>query len=179
MATYDIDLQQVRKTFIFEKTAEAEKQRERLWNEMDRDKNGFINLVQLEEGLKKHSCCPKFLECRPSIIRAFNAAKAAYKGKDSLNPDQINRAEFRLVLEYLRQYIEYYKATYEGKPDNGRVTFEDFKRLTPLFEAFIGETKDYRAMYDEIDVNNDNNALFDEMCEWAIRKSLEREDNSV
>jgi len=44
------------------------------------------------------------------MLRAFNAAKAKVKSKSKYGDDYVERAEFRFLLKYLRQYFEYWIA---------------------------------------------------------------------
>eukprot|EP00694_Reclinomonas_americana_P004232 EC791782.1.p1 GENE.EC791782.1~~EC791782.1.p1 ORF type:complete len:96 (+),score=21.64 EC791782.1:3-290(+) len=42
-------------------------------------------------------------------MRAFQAAKAAYRGKSRRGDDYVQRVEFGLLLRYLREYFELYE----------------------------------------------------------------------
>jgi len=45
--------------------------------------------------------------CKPVLIRAFNASKDSVKSKSKYGDDYVTREEFRLLLVYLRMYFEY------------------------------------------------------------------------
>lgn len=48
-------------------------------------------------------------DCKPAIMRAWQAAKRAAKTKSRLGDDYVERIEFRLLLSYLRGFFELYQ----------------------------------------------------------------------
>ena len=46
-----------------------------------------------------------------------------------------------------------------------------------MMEKWVGEIVDIEACFREIDVNGGGFVLFDEFCEWAIKKSLDLDDD--
>jgi hypothetical protein len=45
---------------------------------------------------------PKLFDIKPVIIRAFIAARDKVKSRHSYGDDYVSRAEFRLLLKYMR-----------------------------------------------------------------------------
>jgi hypothetical protein len=80
----------------------------------------------LRHTLKLHD----FFDNKPAITRAFEAAKVASKSKKKYGADYVEYgAEFRLLLFYLREYLEYYIAFRECDiDDDDRVSIQEFKQ---------------------------------------------------
>jgi hypothetical protein len=77
---------------------------------MDVNNNGLLSLAELDKGMKDIIRLPLLFKTKPVMLRAFNAAKAKVKSKSKYGDDYVERAEFRFLLKYLRQYFEYWIA---------------------------------------------------------------------
>jgi len=77
---------------------------------MDVNNNGLLSLAELDKGMKDIIRLPLLFKTKPVMLRAFNSAKAKVKSKSKYGDDYVERAEFRFLLKYLRQYFEYWIA---------------------------------------------------------------------
>ena len=76
---------------------------------MDVNGNGYLSLAEIDKGLRDVLRLDSIFSCKRAIMRAFQAAKNAAKTKSKHGADYVERIEFRLLLQYLRQYFEYYQ----------------------------------------------------------------------
>ncbi len=61
-------------------------------------------------------------------MRAFQMAKKSVKSKSKHGVDYIERKEFRIFLQYLRQFFEYQEAFKRIDENNDqRISLEEFK----------------------------------------------------
>ena len=174
----NIDWALIRKQLPFEKTPQQEAQRDELWKEIDLNGNSYVSLAELDKGLRDVLHCYQIFECKPTIIRAFTAAKDAVANKKPHGDFYIDRSEFRLCLLYLRQYFEYFQAfSRVDVDDDRRIDRNEFIANKAMIERWVGPIKNADATFKEIDKNAGGFILFDEFCEWAIRKNLDLEDD--
>ena len=63
----------------------------------------YISLAETDKGLRDILKLEEIFDCKPAIMRAFQAAKDAHKNsKARLGADFVTKPEFRILLEYLR-----------------------------------------------------------------------------
>ena len=174
----NIDWPLIRKQLPFEQTPEQNAMRDKLWKLVDINGNSYVSLAELDKALRDVFHCYQVFECKPVIIRAFTAAKHAVGNKKQHGDFYIDRSEFRLVLLYLRQYFEYFQAFSRiDANDDRRISREEFISAKQMIERWVGPIKNPDATFKEIDTNKGGFILFDEFCEWAIRKNLDLEDD--
>ena len=65
---------------------------------------------QVDKGIRDVLQSDELFDCKPAIHRAFHFAKNKSQGESEHGPDYIEFREFRLFLQTLRQYFEYYQA---------------------------------------------------------------------
>lgn len=112
---------------------------------------------------------PKLFDIKPVIIRAFIAARDKVKSRHSYGDDYVSRAEFRLLLKYLRQYFEYWIAFDRVDSDQDRrIGFNEFVAAKNIIERWGINMNNPDIMWSEIDTNGGGQVLFDEFCQWAI-----------
>ena len=174
----NIDWALLRKQLPYKRTPEAKAKRDALWSQVDINGNGYASLAEVDKALRDSLQCSQIFDCKPVIIRAFNAAKGASKNNKAHGADYIDRAEFRLLLAYLRQYFEYYQAFCRvDKDDDNRIDRQEFASAIPTMQKWVGPIADADATFSEIDKNGGGIILFDEFCAWAIKKNLDLEDD--
>ena len=111
-------------------------------------------------------------------MRAFQLAKDSGNSTHEAGDDYIELCEFKFFLIALRQYFEYWVAFTTVDSDNDRrITLEEFKMCQSKIEAWVGKIDDVEKTFAEIDDNRGGHVLFDEFCTWAIKKSLDLEDD--
>ena len=78
-------------------------------------------------------------------------------------PDYLEFREFRLFLQTLRQYFEYYAAFDEIDTSNDRrITLDEFRWAQQTLEKWVGKIHDMEAEFDSIDGNHGGFIMFDE-----------------
>jgi len=145
---------------------------------MDRNGNGYLSLSEVTQGVLYVVKLPEPFDLKPVINRAFLDAKDKCKSKSKYGPDYVERREYRLLLKYLRAYFEYWVAfDLLDTSDDRRVDFEEFKKCKDKLESWGIDMSDPEARWAECDANGKGMVLFDEFTQWAIKKSLDLEDD--
>ena len=60
-----------------------------LWNLIDINGNGHASLAEIDKGLRDVLQIEEIFDCKPAIMRAFQAAKKAIKTKNPHGDDYI------------------------------------------------------------------------------------------
>ena len=174
----NIDWSLLKKQLPYKTTPDAKARRDELWKSIDVNGNGYVSLAEVDKGLRDNLQCYQVFDCKPVIIRAFNAAKGSVKNAKTHGADYVDRSEFRLLLAYLRQYFEYYQAFCRvDETDDHRINRAEFVKAAPKIEKWVGPIADPDATFDQIDSNGGGVILFDEFVAWAIKKNLDLEDD--
>ena len=116
---------------------------------------------------------PALFALKPVLMRAFQSAKNRLKSKNEYGDDYVSKAEFRYLLQYLRQYYEYWVAFDSiDDDDDRRISFEEFEKAIPTMEKW-NIKGDAKEMFAEADADGKGMILFIEFCQWAIKKNLD------
>ena len=177
MEKQNIDWAMIREKLPFERTKEQYKRRSELWKSVDVNGNGIVSLAELDKAMADVFNLFHIYKTKEVMMRAFQAAKDKHPPKHALSDDYIERAEFRILLQYLREYFEYSQAFGRiDKDGDDRIDKEEFIKGIPVMNKWVKEdvTGD---TFDEIDTNGGGKILFSEFCRWAIKKSLDLEDD--
>ena len=114
------------------------------------------------------------------MIRAFNTAKTYLKADTAHGNDFVSRGEFRILLKYLRIYFEYWVAfaRIDTNADK-KISFEEFTAAKPALERWGIDMSNPEKAFSEADKFNGGKGsiLFDEFCNWAMRKGLDLDDD--
>ena len=89
--------------------------------------NGYLSLAEVTKGVRDVIAVDELFDAIPAINRSFHHVKAVSKAENSHGDDFIQFSEFRLLLQTLRQFFEYYEAF--NRLDTGedqRVDKEEF-----------------------------------------------------
>ncbi len=174
----DYDWEGLLQRLPIKKTVEERKKRRQLWNAIDMNGNGYISLAEFDRGVRDVLNLPQIFSLKKVLIRAFNAAKNKIKGKSKHSDDYVEWLEFRILLVYLRQYFEYYVMFCRiDTSDDFKVDINEFKKAMPTLEKWGVKITDPVAEFKKIDNNNSGSIMFDEFCEYAIKKNLDLEDD--
>lgn len=160
------------------KDASSKVLRKSLFNRFDMQGNGFLSLAEVDKGIRDHLNAPELFEKKPVVMRAFQAAKTGAKNTSEHSNDYVEHNEFRLLLVYLREYLEFYVMFDEIDVSNDRrVDFTEFSRAQSRLADWGVTIKDAKAVFDKIDANRGGHILFDEFADWAAQQRLDLEDD--
>ena len=160
------------------KTAEDRAKRKKMWSAIDMNGNGYVSLAEFERGVRDVLNLPKIFTLKKVLMRAYQTAKDKIKGKSKHSKDYIEWLEFRILLVYLRQYFEYYVMFCRiDTSDDFKVDLKEFKKAMPTLEKWGVKISDPAAEFKKIDNNNSGSIMFDEFCDYAIKKNLDLEDD--
>ena len=174
----DYDWEGLLKRLPIKKTVEERTKRLQLWNAIDMNGNGYISLAEFDRGVRDVLNLPHIFSLKKVLIRAYNASKNKIKGKSKHSGDYVEWLEFRILLVYLRQYFEYYAMFCRiDTSDDFKVDINEFKKAVPILEKWGVKITDPTAEFKKIDTNNSGSIMFDEFCEYAIKKNLDLEDD--
>lgn len=82
------------------------------------------------------------------------------------------------MLKYLRIYYEYFVAFERVDLDGDRrISFTEFKMATSKLQKWQIDMTDPEQQWRECDADGKGMVLFDEFCNWAIRKNLDLDDD--
>ena len=150
-------------------------QRSALFDSFDVNGNGYLSLAEVDKGLHDTYALQQLYSSKPAVLRAFNAAKALYKGRGTggIDDDYVSRAEFRMLLIYLHQYYELFKifAIIDSGGDR-RIDEGEFVAAVPRLAQWGLRIADARQTFREIDTNGGGQILFYEFCAWAMPRNL-------
>ena len=160
------------------KTKEDRDKRKELWKAIDNNGNGYVSLAEFDKGIIDVLNLPGIFNLKKVIMRAFQAARTKQKAKTKYSDEYVEWMEFRILLVYLRQYFEYYVMFCRvDTSDNFKVDLNEFKKAVPTLEKWGVKIGDPAAEFKKIDKNNTGGIMFDEFCEYAIKKNLDLEDD--
>ena len=179
--------------------AQSTAQRRKLFRVCDANANGFISLAEFDRGLKEIfgvSFASLISHAKPAIMRAYQAAKRKALDVEQLsnllgpglNPDDyVSWPEFRLLLAYLRQYLELwlmFETIDGGVMGDRRLTEWEFIAAMPMIERWATtngrpplQVDDPAAEFKRMDRDGSGAVRFDEFSLWAFERRLSFEDN--
>ena len=163
------------------KTKEEREQRLKLWKKLNEYGNGYLSYKRLSFQIEKYLELPGVLADKGPVKLAFDAASDKYvryglKKEDNL----IEWMEFRIFLVYLKQYFEYYIMFNElDKSQDNKISVEEFKKAIPKMKNWGVEINESNAEkeFNLIDSNGSGTINFEEFCNYAIKKSLDKEED--
>merc|ERR1739838_246169 len=154
--------------------------RKELWDAMDVNGNGYLSLAEVTKGVRDVIAVDELFDAIPAINRSFHHCKNVSTNPSEHGPDFIEFREFRLLLQTLRQFFEYYQA-FDGidTGDDGRISKEEFTApgMKATLEKWVGPLDDLEAEFDKIDTNGGGQILYSEFMAWALAKDLDIEDD--
>ena len=158
------------------RSEEEKEKRKALFQKFDNG-NGLLSLAEIDKAIRDVLHLDHVFDAKPAIMRAFQIAKSVVKSDKTSGDDYIEFNEFRFFLLSLRQYFEYYEAFSRiDKDSDHRITLKEFELAQPKIEQWVGPIKP-AVEFKAIDKNHGGFILFDEFCDWAIKKNLDLEDD--
>jgi len=164
----------------FARNKDAFSKRKEMWTAMDINGNGYLSLAEVTKGVRDVIAVDELFDAIPAINRSFHHVKAVSKAENSHGDDFIQFSEFRLFLQTLRQFFEYFQAF--NRLDVGedqRVDKEEFTsdKMKEVIEKWVGPVENMEEEFDKIDKNGGGQILFSEFVDWALEKDLDIEDD--
>jgi len=170
-----IDWDEINAKLPFDRTEEEFAQRKELWDGIDVNGNGFLSLAEITKGVRDVIAVDELFDCIPAINRAFHYCKGI-SGEGEHGPDYIEFREFRIFLQTLRMFFEFYQAFDRvDTGDDDKINKEEFCSVKETLEKWVGEIEDVEVEFDAIDTNEGGEILFTEFVDWALSKELDVE----
>ena len=72
--------------------------RRKIFNDMDMNGNGYLSLAEVDKGVRDVLKADHLFDCKPAMLRAFNAVKDTAPAHTPHSDDYVTRAEFRLLM---------------------------------------------------------------------------------
>lgn len=155
--------------------AESKARRAALFAKHDAAGAGQLGLADAERAVIATLNVRGVFNIRPACARAFHAVRAATPAGQSAF---VQRAEFRLLLLYVRHYLELFGAFEAlGPSADRRLSLGEFRGAAERLRRWGVAVDDAEAEFRKLDTNNGGAVLFDEFCDWAIKKHLDLEDD--
>jgi Ca2+-binding EF-hand superfamily protein len=153
--------------------------RDELFSLFDPNGNKYISLAEVDKGLRDILHLDEVFDCKPAIMRAFQAAKDVNtNSKARLGKDYVTRSEFRVLLSYLRKYFELFVMFDRiDTGDDRRINAQEFADAVGMLKTWGVNISSPYTEFNNIDKNGGGQILFDEFCHWAIPKALDLEDD--
>eukprot|EP00462_Mataza_sp_D1_P026634 CAMPEP_0175132080 /NCGR_PEP_ID=MMETSP0087-20121206/6887_1 /TAXON_ID=136419 /ORGANISM="Unknown Unknown, Strain D1" /LENGTH=221 /DNA_ID=CAMNT_0016414417 /DNA_START=26 /DNA_END=688 /DNA_ORIENTATION=+ len=157
------------------KDKESSSKRKVLFRQFDPNGNGLLSLAETDKGILELQL--QDVVTKPVLMRAFQAAKGINQSGTG-NDDYVEYGEFRMLLLYIRQYVELY-VMFEAIDANKdrRIEAGEFANAVGLIDKWGFKVEDPDAVFKEIDADGGGVVLFDEFAHWAIQKRLDLEDD--
>merc|ERR1719225_420656 len=134
----------------------------------------------LLQGIRDVIAVDELFDAIPAINRSFHHCKNVAANPSEHGDDYIEFREFRLLLQTLRQFFEYYQAFDRvDTGDDDRISKEEFTSdaLKGAMEKWVGPVEDMEGEFDSIDTNGGGQILFNEFIDWALARDLDIEDD--
>lgn len=184
MSESKVDWEAVAAKLPTERTTEHIEERKKLFEQFDPNGNGYLSLAEVDAGILAVLRLEALFNCKPAIMRAFQAAKdiagVAQEGKDTTGPgaDFVEKSEFRLLLVYLVQYFML-RVMFDAidTSEDGTIDKAEFTTALEKISDWGLPLEDASAEFDKIDTNAGGKVLFDEFADWALRKKLSMDDS--
>jgi len=89
----------------------------------------------------------------------------------------VSKAEFKCLLQYLREYSNYWFVFNQiDTSKDRRVSLAEFEKAVPLLHERGLKVPYAKSIFQKIDTNNGGYILFDEFCHYVIANQMEIEE---
>ena len=140
--------------------------------------NGYLSLAEVDKGMRDVIRIPVLFDTKPVLLRAFNAANKKTASRRKHDDDYVTKSEYRYLLKFMRVYYEYWVAfALVDTDDDRRIDYHEFMAAKDKLAAWGIDMSDPDARWNEADSNGGGKILFGEFCDWAIKWSLDLEDD--
>jgi len=175
-----VDWEEVNSKLPYARNKDDFAKRKELWDAVDVNGNGYLSLAEVTKGVRDVIAVDELFDAIPAINRSFHHCKNVSTNPSEHGPDFIEFREFRLLLQTLRQFFEYYQAFDRiDTGDDDRISKDEFTSdgLKSAMEKWVGPVEDMEEEFDSIDTNGGGQILFNEFIDWALARDLDIEDD--
>jgi len=176
-----IDWAAINEKLPYQRNDEQKAKRKEIFNSFDVNSNGYLSLAEVDKGMRDVMGSDELFDCKDAVNASFHYAKKMSTGEDKHGAEFLELREFRLFLQTLRQYFEYFQAFSRiDTGDDSRVSKEEFcsDATKEAMNKFIKDPiEDYEAEFDKIDENKGGQILFKEFIQFALDKNLDIDDD--
>ena len=170
----EIDWSLVSKTLMYKNDEQSTEKRETLWKLFDTNNNGFLTLADVDKGLKDVFKVGLEYISKSPIHRAFQAANSSVHSKNTLGKEYVEKSEFRLLIYYLRLYMEYFQIFEQIDTDGDqKIDMKDFVEGYPLLNKWMKRVEDPAQEFKKIDSRGFGNIRLGQFVDWAQSNSYD------
>merc|ERR1711893_370762 len=161
--TMSVPWETINEKLPFQRNKDAYAKRKEMWASFDVNGNGYLSLAEVTKGVRDVIAVDELFDAIPAINRSFHHTKNVSKSDNKHGAEYIEFPEFRLFLQTLRQFFEYYEAF--NKLDTGddqRIDKEEFTKeeMKSVIEKWVGPIEDMEEEFNKIDKNGGGQILF-------------------
>lgn len=171
----EIDWEAVYARLPTETTAEDKARRRELFQQMSVHGGKRISIEEMQRGIVELLQLEGTIDVAPVVSRAVQSTRKLRekRGKEAAAAGVVDRCDFRALLVYLRQFLDYWRMFDAVDLNNDRqITEAEFELALPMLEKWGVQIDDPAAAFREVDENGGGLVLFAEFCDWAHEKSL-------
>ena len=84
--------EKLREKLPYKTTPEATEKRNKIWQSIDVNGNGYLSLAEIDKGMRDVIQLPDLFDLKPVLMRAFQAAKNKLPAKNTHGDDYVSRA---------------------------------------------------------------------------------------
>eukprot|EP01007_Sphenomonas_quadrangularis_P003109 NODE_565_length_1349_cov_589.576154_g440_i0.p1 GENE.NODE_565_length_1349_cov_589.576154_g440_i0~~NODE_565_length_1349_cov_589.576154_g440_i0.p1 ORF type:complete len:364 (-),score=92.37 NODE_565_length_1349_cov_589.576154_g440_i0:162-1253(-) len=152
---------------------EGRAKRDEMFKLFDPNDNRILSLAEVDKGVRDILKIDEIFDCKPAIMRAFQAAKSVAPIRSKYSEDFVTRSEFRVLLIYLAKYFELFQlfSLVDG-PGDRRIDLAELTEAVPKLQEAGISIEDPEAAFQEMDVNGGGQILFNEFCDWALNQHI-------
>lgn len=163
------DWETVKSRLPVELTKEDGEKRRALWRDMNLTGSKYLQLFELEEGIRKVLGCDELFCAKPCIARAHKYAREVNPNGPS---DKLEFCEFRMLLIYLKGLFEVYQLfRLMDKSQDMRLSLNEIRVAGPVLAARGVVVNNLEGLYWASKGTNDD-IDFNEFADWATRQGL-------
>jgi len=174
-----IDWEKVNAALPYKRGEDQLEERRKLWRAIDVSGSGLLSLAKVTRGIRDVVGLDLLFDCRPAINRAFHYSKDLSKKRGGAHTaDYLVFKEFRVFLQALRQFFEFYQAfEWLDKTQDRRISRQEFTSLSvrSTIEKWVGPIQDWDAEFDCIVGDEGDQVLFSQFVDWALERNLDME----
>lgn len=175
------DLNLVKSKLPCQQTPEAKAKLNKLFRDIDINGNGCLSYDEVDEGLRHVMGLDEFLDCKQLVWRAAQVVNACNGAWRDIMADGANKSDFRLLLQYLRGYLELRQVFSLGVTPDRDITFQGLRQALPLLAdwGLLIQPTACEDIFREIGANVSGSIAFPDFADWAISQVLDKSEEDV